>query len=319
VLRIEKERSEALYPSMTTGIQGTVMISTHHQVVRKAVFLAALAGLVAGASPQVHAQNVRVAVAMDPADENSALLPIAVTNTPLARMYTGQVTVLPMRDLRDAMRATRAQENDAMVAPSHVVAAALSNGYELVAANPGETRYVLVASGTVRDMGDLKGRNAYFPNEDSLPSYIGRGLLAQSGLSVGSLKGMSYQQSSLGGLMSLGGRFDVTIASENEWSKWSAADPGNARRAQVLAMSQPLPAGFGVVVRKDAPAAFKKAVVQWVTTTDFVVPGASRFKQTSDSRPYEYLASLASAAPAPTQGNKVAVTAVATNPAPTTR
>ncbi len=236
-----------------------------------------------GASPQ------RVLVAMDPADEGSGLLSIMVANTPLQRLLGAPVTVLPMRDLRDAMRATRTGENDAIVAPPHVIASALTYGYELVAHTGGEERYVLVASGGAKNVADLKGRNAYFPHEDSLRTYVGRGLLNQGGLSVRALKQVSYQQSSLGGLMSLGGRYDVTVALEQEWNKWAAANP---QRAQAIAVSRPLPAGFGVAVRRDASPAFKRAIVQWVTTTDNVVPGAPRFRATSDARPYEYVASL---------------------------
>lgn len=248
-----------------------------------------------GGSPQ------RVLVAMDPADEGSGLLSIMVANTPLPRLLGAPVTVLPLRDLRDAMRATRTGENDAIVGPAHVIASALAYGYELVAHTGGEERYVLVASGGAKTVADLKGRNAYFPHEDSLRTYVGRGLLNQGGLSVRALKQVSYQQSSIGGLMSLGGRYDVTVALEQEWSKWAAANP---QRAQALATSRPLPAGFGVVVRRDTSPAFKRAIVQWVTTTDNVVPGAPRFRATSDPRPYEYVASLGIVTPEELQGVK---------------
>jgi hypothetical protein len=75
----------------------------------------------------------RVLVAMDPADEGSGLLSIIVANTPLPRLLGAPVAVLPLRDLRDAMRATRTGENDAIVGPAHVIASALAHGYELVA------------------------------------------------------------------------------------------------------------------------------------------------------------------------------------------
>lgn len=240
-------------------------------------------------APPAGASSQRVLVAMDPADEGSGLLSIMVANTPLPRLLGAPVTVLPQRDLRDAMRATRTGENDAIVAPPHVIASALAHGYELVAHTGGEERYVLVASGGAKTVVDLKGRKAYFPHEDSLRTYVGRGLLSQGGLSVRALKQVSYEQSSVAGLMALGGRFDVTVALEQEWNKWAAANP---QRAQALAVSRPLPAGFGVVVRRDASPAFRRAIVQWVTTTDNVVPGAPRFRATSDARPYEYVASL---------------------------
>ncbi|GAB4474222.1 MAG: hypothetical protein OHK0044_18820 [Burkholderiaceae bacterium] len=243
----------------------------------------------------------RVLVAMDPADEGSGLLSIAVSNTPLARLLGAPVTVLPQRDLRDAMRATRTGENDAIIGPAHVIASALAHGYELVAHTGGEERYVLVASAGAKTVADLKGRSAYFPHEDSLRTYVGRGLLNQGGLSVRALKQVSYRQSSIAGLMSLGSRHDVTVASEREWNTWAAANP---QRAQALAVSRPLPAGFAAVVRRDASPALRRAIVQWVTTTDNVVPGAPRFRATSDPRPYEYVASLGIVTPEQLQGVK---------------
>ncbi len=238
---------------------------------------------------------------MDPADEGSGLLSIMVANTPLPRLLGAPVAVLPIRDLRDARRATRTGENDAIVGPAHVIASALAYGYELVAHTGGEERYVLVASGGAKTVADLKGRNAYFRHEDSLRTYVGRGLLNQGGLSIRALKQVSYYQSSIGGLMSLGGRFDVTVALEQEWNAWAAANP---QRAAVLAVSRPMPAGFATVVRRDTPPAFKRAVVQWVTTTDNVVPRAPRFRATSDPRPYEYVASLGIFTPEQLQGVK---------------
>jgi rhodanese-related sulfurtransferase len=243
----------------------------------------------------------RVLVAMDPADEGSGLLSIMVANTPLSKLLGSPVVVFPQRDLRDAMRATRTGENDAIVGPAHVIASALAHGYELVANSGGEERYVLVASGGAKTVADLKGRNAYFPHEDSLRTYVGRGLINQGGLSIRALKQVSYHQSSVGGLMSLGGRFDVTVALEREWNAWAAVNP---QRAAVLAVSRPMPAGFAAVVRRDVSPAFKRAVVQWVTTTDNVVPGAPRFRATSDPRPYEYVASLGIVTPEALQGVK---------------
>ena len=54
--------------------------------------------------------------------------------------------VLPQRDLTDAMRSSRTQENDVIIAPAHVVASALTHGYELVAASGSQSKYVLVGN-----------------------------------------------------------------------------------------------------------------------------------------------------------------------------
>ncbi|MCS7101264.1 MAG: rhodanese-like domain-containing protein [Burkholderiaceae bacterium] len=230
----------------------------------------------------------RVLIAMDPADEGSQLLPILVANTGLPKLLGAPVTLLPLRDLRDAMRATRTGENDAIVGPAHVIASALAYGYELVAASGGSERYVLVAAGGAKSVADLKGRSAYFPQEDSLRSYVGRGLLNQGGVPVRALK-ITYHQSSAAGLLSLGaGRFDLTVALEREWNDWAQAQKIGA---QVVAVSRPLPAGFGAALRRDAVPAFRKAFVQWVTT-ESVLPGMARLRPTSDAAAFEYVASL---------------------------
>lgn len=236
-----------------------------------------------------HAQAARVLVVMDPADEASGLLPIMVANTPLPRLYNGPVTVLPVRDLRDAMRATRTGENDVIVGPAHVIASALAYGYQLVAASGGEEKYVLVATSEFANVTDLKGHTVHFPGEDSLRSYVGRGLLTQGGLSVRALKQLSYGSSSVAGLMSLGGgRIDAAVASEAEWNEWSKTNP----KARLLASSRALPAGFAVAVKADASPALRRAVLTWVTGADGVIPGVGRFVAATDAAPYVYVASL---------------------------
>jgi rhodanese-related sulfurtransferase len=70
----------------------------------------------------------------------------------------------------------------------------------------------------------------------------------------------------------------------------------------VLAASRPIPAGLSVSVKKSLPASVKTAVLQWVTAPDFVIPGVTRFRPTSDAAPYEYVASLGIFTPAELSG-----------------
>ncbi len=233
--------------------------------------------------------SARVLVAMDPADEGAGLLPIMVSSKELTQFLKGPAVIMPSLDLKDAMRASRTQENDAILAPAHVTASAIAHGYELVAASGGEERYVLVAEAEIPSVVALKDRAVHFPLEDSLRSYVGRSLITAGGLPLRAVR-VRYAESSVAGLMSLGGQLiQATVAEESEWQKWNAAHPG---KTKVLATSRGLPAGYGVVVRASASAAFKSAVVQWVTTTPNIMPGVKRFRATADVAPFEYVASL---------------------------
>jgi rhodanese-related sulfurtransferase len=233
--------------------------------------------------------TARVLVAMDPADEGAGLLPIMVSSRELSGHLGGPAVILPSLDLRDAMRASRTQENDVIVAPAHVTASAIAHGYELVAISGGEERYVLVGEVDIHNVAALKDRTVYFPLEDSLRSYVGRSLITSGGIPLRAVR-VRYAESSMAGLMSLGGqRVQATVAEETEWKKWEESHPG---KTKVLATSRGLPAGFGVTVKTTASPALKKAVLQWVTTTQNILPGVRRFRATANPSPFEYVASL---------------------------
>jgi rhodanese-related sulfurtransferase len=233
--------------------------------------------------------TARVLVSMDPADDGAGLLPIMVSSRELSGYLGGPAVIMPSLDLRDALRASRTGENDAIVAPAHVTASAIAHGYELVAVSGGEERYVLVAEADIGSVAALKDRAVYFPLEDSLRSYVGRSLITAGGLPLRAVK-VKYAQSSLAGLMSIGGQLiQATVAEESEWHKWEQANPG---KAKVIATSRGMPAGFGVTVRANASPAIKKAVLQWVTTTPNILPGVHKFRATSNASAFEYVASL---------------------------
>jgi len=269
--------------------------------------LLAVAALGPAASQTVSAESkeavqgtVRAVIVLDSSDLASDFMTLAVTNTGLGRLAGSRAIVLPQRDLTDAMRSTRTGEVDVFIAPPHVTASALVHGYELVASTGAISKYVLVGSNQMKTVADLKGQRAYFPQQDSLRSYVARGLLAQEGLTTRSLKKVTYGQTSGAGLLTVaGGGADATVALESEWNEWSKSQktPGH-----VLAVSRPMPGGLGVSVKKTLPANVKAAVVQWVTSPDFVIPGVQRFRPTSDAAPYEYVASLGIFTPAELAG-----------------
>ena len=264
-----------------------------------ALFCAALPVAASLAAPPPPSMT-RVMVVADLSDESSDLLTVAVAGTPLQRTLGGRVAVLPMRDMHDAMRATRTGEYDVIVGPAHVAASALVYGYELIGSTAGQTKYVLVGSPTMKSLADLKGRRAYFPGQDSLRSYVARGLLQQEGMTPRALKQVTYGQTSGAGLISVaGGGAEATVALESEWKEWSQAHP---KTGVVLATSRDMPSGVSVVVKKDTPENVRRAVMQWLASPDNLVPNAGRVVAASNAAPYEYVASLGLFTPADLNG-----------------
>lgn len=243
-----------------------------------------------GAAKNTEAPVLRVVMVLDSSDLSSDFMTLAVANTGLSKLAGSRVVVLPQRDLTDAMRSTRTQENDVIIAPPHVIASALIHGYELIASTGNTARYVLVGRSDLKTLGELKGKRAYFPQQDSLRSYVARGLLAQEGMTTRALNHVTYGQTSGAGLITLaGGAAEATIALESEWNEWAGISKGST---QALSMSRPIPAGLSVAVKKTLPANVKAAVGQWVTSPEFVIPGVARFRPSTDVAPYEYVASL---------------------------
>lgn len=264
-----------------------------------ALFCGALPLVAALAAPPPPSMT-RVMVVADLSDESSDLLTVAVAGTPLQRTLGGRVAVLPMRDMHDAMRATRTGEYDVIVGPAHVAASALVYGYELIGSTAGQTKYVLVGSPTLKSLADLKGRRAYFPGQDSLRSYVARGLLQQEGMTPRALKQVTYGQTSGAGLITVaGGGAEATVALESEWKEWSQAHP---KTGVVLATSRDMPSGVSVVVKKDTPENVRRAVMQWLASPDNLIPNAGRVVAASNPAPYEYVASLGLFTPADLTG-----------------
>ena len=267
------------------------------------VLLAAVATAASCASyaaPPPAPSMTRVMVVADTSDEGSDLLTVAVAGTPLQRMLGGRVVVVPMRDMHDAMRASRTSEYDVIVGPAHVAASALVYGYELIGSTAGQTKYVLVGAPKIKSLADLKGQRAYFPAQDSLRSYVARGLLQEAGLTPRTLKHVTYGQTSGAGLISMtGGASEATIALESEWKQWSESHP---KSGVVLATSRDMPSGITVVVKKDTPEAVRRAVMQWLASPDNLVPNAGRVVAASNPAPYEYVAGLGLFTPNPPKG-----------------
>lgn len=170
-------------------------------------------------------------------------------------------TVATSEDLADVMRATRSAGYDVFIGPAQVAASALQRGYELVGATQKSDQYLLVGSTQVANVAAMKGQRLYLPQQDSIYTYMARGMLNEAGLSFHDLKAVLHEKHPQAGLSALVlGGTDATVVRADDWAEWSATHKGDAR---VLATSQPVPGGFSIAVKKDLPADVKARLVQW--------------------------------------------------------
>jgi rhodanese-related sulfurtransferase len=63
-----------------------------------------------------------------------------------------------------------------------------------------------------------------------------------------------------------------------------------------------MPGGVSVVVKKDTPDTVRRAVMQWLASSDHLIPNAGRVVAASNAAPYEYVASLGLFTPAELAG-----------------
>ncbi len=183
----------------------------------------------------------------------------------LAKASGQPVALATSDDLADVMRATRSAGYDIFIGPAQVAASALQRGYELVGATHKSDKYLLVGLAQIDAVPAMKGRRLYLPQQDSIYTYMARGMLNEAGLSFQDLRAVQYEKFPQAGLTALTlGSTDATVVREDDWAEWAAAHPGTAR---VLATSQPVPGGFSVVVKKDLPADARNRLAQWFGAT----------------------------------------------------
>lgn len=160
---------------------------TIHRLVWGALWISALAGGMA------HAQLTAI-VAVEPTEKkagNSILR--SALEAGLSKASGQTVTVTTTEDLADAMRATRSGGYDIFIGPPQVAASALQRGYELVGCSQKSDHYVLVGLPQIESVGALKGKRLYLPQQDSVYSYMGRGMLNEAGLSFKDLKSVRHE------------------------------------------------------------------------------------------------------------------------------
>ena len=259
-------------------------------VVRSLAALAFAATALTGA----HAANeVRVLLGIDPADSSGdVLLSASVGPSQSMTRATGmRATITQTSSMAEVMRASRTVENEVIIAPSHVTASAILHAYQLLATSGQEQIYVLVAKNSIDSVDKLAGKKLYLPQQDSLRSYVAKGLLTESGVKLSQFAKVTYGNTSGGGLVALGfGMADVTIADETQAKEWIASHPGQAR---ILKATRPVPGGMSMVVRKDFCATDCSRLGEWVSSGDGAIPGVGRLRLASADagKQFTYVAS----------------------------
>lgn len=239
------------------------------------------------------ASDFSMLIARDPSDDSGG--PVSSTSTTaaaLGKLLNAPARIAVSHDLKDCLRASRTSENQVILAPAHVLASALSHGYLLAAVSNGNTQYVLVARKGMSQASDLREARLYLPQQDSLRSYVARGLVEQAGLSMKTLKKVEYRNTSGAGLIAIGlGMADATVAEQGEAQAWIHANPG---KAAIVSTSQPFPSALSMAIHKSVPAADRERLTQWAVdpASPLRALAALRPASASSEQAYGYVASL---------------------------
>jgi rhodanese-related sulfurtransferase len=240
------------------------------------------------------AAEIHVLLGVDPADATGDVL-LSASLAPaqsITRSTGSKTTITQTSTMAEVMRASRTVENEIIIAPAHVTASAILHAYQLLATSGQEQVYALVVKSDIDKVEKLAGKRLYLPQQDSLRSYVAKGLLTESGIKLGQFSKVTYGNTSGGGLVALSfDMADVTVADEAQAKEWITVHPGQAR---ILKTTRPVPGGMNMVVRKDFCAVECSRLGEWVNSPDGAIPGIGRFRIASAdaARQFTYVASL---------------------------
>jgi rhodanese-related sulfurtransferase len=248
------------------------------------------------------AADFNVLVSIDPSDDARLVVATATPAASLGKLIGAPARLLVSTNLKDSMRATRTSENQIIVGPAHVMASAISHGYLLAAVAGQPARYALVVRKGIAKPSDLQNTRLYLPQQDSLRSYVARGLLEQADLSLKTFRAVDYRNTSGAGLIAIGlGMTDATVAELHEAEAWIAANQG---KATILQTSREVPGGLGVAVLKSLSAAERERIARWATDPASGMTGIAPFRPAAAAaeQAYAYVASLGIVTPVRLQG-----------------
>jgi len=283
-----------------------LMLSIKEYVMRistKKMWAAAVLLLAGG---QVWAE-VSALVAIEPTSRKDGLSVSRVNLAASLSKAMGQpVNVVTSEDLADVMRSTRSGGYDVFIAPAQVAASALSRGYELVGVTDDAEQYVLVGKNNLASTDAVRGGRIYLPQQDSIYTYMARGMLNAAGLSFKDLKTVEHARYPQAGLAALVvGVSDATVIRRSDWDGWAKENPGVAK---VLAISTAVPGGFTVVMKRDLPTEARARIAKWFAAAS---PGVGLKPATvlPDLAEYRHVAELGIFTPTHLPGVKVVTAA----------
>ena len=253
--------------------------------------------------------DVKILVGTDPADEGGGSLGFLALPPSLQDALGKKVIYRQTSNLTDVMRASRTQENDILVGPSHVTASAIIHGYRLLARDTSNTKYVLVARKEVGDLGQMAGKRLYLTQEDSVRAYLAKGLLTDANITVKQFRQVVYGRTSGAGLLAVKMNLaDVTVAEQGEAESWMKANPDVA---VVLKATRPVPGGIAFMVQKSMPETERRTLLKWLGSSDAKLSGYGKLQPATaaDEEQYRYIASLGILTPAAIQGATVVAAA----------
>lgn len=209
--------------------------------------------------------DLSVIIVVEPTSRQDAfLLPRASVESGLGKALGQTVAVSVTEDLADAMRATRSSGYDVFIAPAQVAASALARGYELVGSTDRSEHFVLVGKRSLAATGALRGGRIYLPQQDSIYTYMARGMLNAGGLSFKDLRTVQYERYPQAGLVAVSlGATDATVIRASDWEDYARDNPGIGK---ALATSGSVPGGFSVVIKKELAPDLRSKAAKWFQT-----------------------------------------------------
>lgn len=266
---------------------------------KKLVVVACLLGCAFSAA---HAER-SVLVALEPTARKDGLLVSRVgLEANVGKLLGQKIAVTSTDDLTDAMRATRAGDYDIFIAPAQVAASAINHGYELVGSTDDVDHYVLVGRSGLNSVADIRKGRIYLPQQDSIYTYLARGLLTSAGLSFKDLNKVEFALYPQAGLTALTMKMtDATVIRSDEWERWQKDNPGQAK---ALATSGTVPGGLSVVIKKSLPDDEREKLTKWFTTSSRAA-GLKTCGQHAELKDYKKVAELGTFTPAKLPGATV--------------
>lgn len=261
----------------------------NRQVVRRGCQVTALVGALGFTS--VCLADLNAMVAIDPSAPRDVLSGVYNDVTATLTKALGQpVRVSRSTQFADVLRSTRTGEYDIYIVPGQVAASALGHGYTLVGATGRQETFVLVVHPRLKAVEQLKGAKMYLPQEDSVYSYMAKGMLNESGVSLKELGSVQYGNTSGAGLAALlMGHSEATVTRKSEFDTWAKANPG---KASVLLESKPVPAGLSVLAGKSLGDAERAKLTGWVSGPAPAQSGLGVLSTSVDSAAYAYIGGL---------------------------